>query len=182
MCFRQIGGTQHQTARSLYLVPARRTPKAAYVPAGRTLHLVDLENLMGGPKHDVELINEAVLRYRAAAHVETSDHVVMAVNPALALAAGLAWPSARLIPGRGVDGADLALLSQVIDRHWIASRYDRVVIGSGDGIFAPVIADFRALGIATGVVTQQCRLSRHLRRIASFICFIESTDELQSVA
>ena len=32
----------------LYAVPERRIGREAYVPAGRTLHLVDLENLMNG--------------------------------------------------------------------------------------------------------------------------------------
>jgi hypothetical protein len=182
MRFRPVRSTKHQTARGLYLVPDRRIPKATHAPAGRTLHLVDLENLMGGPMRGVEMLMEAVLQYQAAAHVATLDHAIIAVNPALALHAGLAWPSARLLSAPGENGADLALVAQVADRNWVAARYDRLVIGSGDGIFASEVAAFRALGVASGVVSQKCRLSRELRREATFVCFIASTDELQSVA
>jgi hypothetical protein len=168
--------------KGIYLVPERRVRRAQHIPAGRTLHLVDLENLMRGPVHDISAIAYALREYRMAAAVSSTDHVVLAVNPALAVDAGRAWPGARLRIGGGPDGADEALLHDVSDRQWVAERYDRVVIGSGDGIFAFAAAEFQSLGIAVGVVAPEHGVSHRLRRYASFVHLLRVSPALQVVA
>lgn len=168
--------------RGLYLVPERRVIRAAHVPAGRTLHLLDLENLMGGPCQGHVALSHAVASYRDTASVQANDHVVIAVNPALALQAGDAWPKARLLLGLGPHGSDEALLRSVSDREWTAARYDRVIIGSGDHIFADLALSFRELGIAVGVVAPRDRLSRQLRRSATFVRTFTVLPSLQIVA
>jgi len=169
-------------ARSLYLVPERRVERERHIPAGRSLHLVDLENLIGGPCRGRGSLAEGMASYCAAAPVQLGDHVVVAVNPGLALDAGLVWRTARLLSRSGPDGADQALLEQISDRSWIAARYDRIIIGSGDGIFASAAADLRALGIAVGVIAPANALSRQLRRVASFIRYVSTPDFLHIVA
>lgn len=161
--------------RTLYVVPERRTPRASYAPAGRTLHLVDLENLMGGPFQPRSILRRVSDLYRTSAPVRNADHVIVAVNPALVVEAALAWSGARLLMAGGPDGADLALLEEVQNVEWVASRYDRVVIGSGDGIFAPVADAIRTCGIAVGVVAQEGRMSMHLARCSHFRRFIPAT-------
>jgi hypothetical protein len=143
---------------------------------------VDLENLMRGPDQGDAGLSDACAQYRDAAPVCPGDHIVVAVNPALALQAGRSWPSARLLTGRGPDGADLALLASVSDRLWTAARYDRIIIGSGDGVFAEVAADLRELGVAVGVVAPEDRLSRRLGRSATFVRALASVPSLQVVA
>jgi hypothetical protein len=161
-------------SRSLYLVPDRRVPRARHVPVGRALHLVDLENLMCGPLQPEIALRYAAARYLEVASVRLGDHVVVAVNPALALEAGRAWPTARLLVGRGLDGADRELLASLADAPWVAARYDRVVIGSGDGIFAAALESLQSLGIATGLVGPERGVSLNLRRRATFVRFISS--------
>ena len=149
--------------------------RADHVPAGRTLHLLDIENLMGGPRAGSSALSRALTCYEAVMPpVSGVDHVVIGVNPAFGSDLHLAkaerdfWSGAQVVTRPGPDGADLALLRWVDDTKGIAGRYDRVVIGSGDGIFEPLAHRFVFFGVAVGVVSRESSLSRDLRRIASF--------------
>ena len=102
-------------SRHLYLVPERRVPREKYVPAGRALHLVDIENLMGGPEAGTVALHQAVSDYRDAVPMTDGDHVVIGANPQLGAVAKACWQSARLVVGGGPDGADTALLGTVKD-------------------------------------------------------------------
>lgn len=168
--------------RGLYLVPERRVARRRHLPAGRTLHLVDIENLVGGPTGALLGLAAAVARYQREAPVNVGDHVVIAANPGMALEVGTAWPTARLLAAPGKDGADLALLGEVADVVNVAERYDRVVIGSGDGIFADAAEQLRVLGLAVGVVAPFNGLSPRLYRRASFVRLMTPTPNLQIVA
>jgi hypothetical protein len=91
--------------------------------------------------------------------------VVLGTGTELAFAAKAAWPGALLRIGKGLDGADRALLS-VLDPAFIASHYHRLVVASGDHAFAPMVADLRARRVAVVVVTRNREsLSGDLRRL-----------------
>jgi uncharacterized LabA/DUF88 family protein len=62
----------------------------------------------------------------------------------------------------GPDGADLALIQAMMTER-IPERFRRVVLGSGDGIFAEVCALLQAAGCAVAVVSRKESLSRALR-------------------
>ena len=169
--------------RHLYAVPDRRVPRRPYVPVGRALHLLDLENLMGGPFAGRPAIRTAVQAYRDVAAVGPLDLVTISTNPALLLEAAAAWAgSALFVAGRGPDGADLALLRQVQNPVWVAQRFDRVVIGSGDGAFVTAAAELRRLGIAVGVVARPDALSRELARASTYVRVIYPADHEQEAA
>lgn len=168
--------------RHLYVVPDRRLPRSHHIPAGRTLHLVDLENLMGGPFQSQASMHCVSNWYRSIAPVERADHVIVAVNPMLAMAAGSEWPGTRIRVGKGPDGADRALINELQDPRWVASHYDRVVIGSGDGIFASIIGSMRGYGIAVGVLARERHVSRALKRSADFVMLFRNVDDAECVA
>ena len=90
--------------------------------------------------------------------IDEHDHVIVGVNPALAVLAKAAWPSSRLAVRGGPDGADIALLETVKARELRASRYDQAVIGSGDGVFEVAVSASRNCGVPVGVVA---RASNH---------------------
>jgi hypothetical protein len=144
--------------------PRRRPPAARRRPAGRTLHLLDVENLAGGTWSGPEAVAPALDAYRRSVGVAEADHVVIGSGPTLAVAAKLAWPGSQVVVGRGVDGADRALL-RTVDPAFVAARFDRVVIGSGDHAFAGVVSALRARGVAVCVVAAGPSLSRDLRRL-----------------
>jgi hypothetical protein len=176
----RLNGVRHE--RHLYLVPLRRVPLVRHVPARRTLHLVDIENLVGGTERSCMAIRQACSAYREAATVQRGDHAIVGAGPKLIVSAGLAWPEARLALGFGVDGADHALLRSIADLEWVASHYDRMVLGSGDGIFADALGSLRRLGIAVGVVAPVGRISARLRRHAHFVQTFDCEDDARGVA
>jgi hypothetical protein len=137
---------------------------------------------MGGPFQPREVLCGACAEYRAMAPVADGDLVVVATNPALLVEAGLAWPGARLLIGSGPDGADLALMRQLGDARWIARRFDQVVIGSGDGIFASTARAIRQFGIAVGVVGREGGISKSLLHNTDFCRLISDPMEHRVVA
>ncbi len=124
---------------------------------------------MGGPRAGPAALLRAVSDYKEAAPVAVGDHVVVGTNPKLGVLAHASWPSARLVVRGGPNGADIALLAEVKNEHWIAARYDRIVVGSGDGVFAAVATTFRRHGLAVGVVSREQSLSYVLSRAATFV-------------
>lgn len=134
-------------------------------PRGRTLHVIDIENLVGGSIAGPTAVGPALSAYRRTMAVGRDDHVVLGSGPTLAVATGLAWPGAQLRIGRGVDGADRALLG-VLDPDFVAAHYDRVVVASGDHAFVGFVSALRARGTAVVVaVADERSLSADLGRL-----------------
>jgi hypothetical protein len=80
------------------------------------------------------------------------------------VATGTCRPDA---PCAGPDGADRRLLAEA-ETPYVSDHYDRVVVGSGDGIFAGRALELRRAGVVVGVVSRRRSLSGDLRRVASF--------------
>ena len=149
-------------------VYSRRDPR---LPAGRTLHLIDFENLMGGPQAGTEAMGHAKASYLSAVTTRAGDHVIVGANPALLLDMATIWPGARPVIGRGPDGADLALLAEARPAD-VALRFDRIVIGSGDGIFANLAAESVHNHLVVIVVSRPESLSRALAAAAPHIRYL----------
>jgi hypothetical protein len=137
----------------------------------RTLHLVDVDNLLGDPRQASPASVAATLAaYRRAVRVLPVDLVVVATNPGLALDVGLAWPGPLLRAARGPDGADLALLADLADLMAAGAfpgRLSRVVFGGGDHIYEPAARRLAAAGTQVVVVSRPGALARRLRESAS---------------
>lgn len=135
----------------------------------RTLHLVDIENLIGtDPKtasiHD---IRHAFGLYAVAAHQRMADLMIVGCNPELAIkVADTLRGAGRIRPRKGTDGADLALLEAVDIDLW-AERFDRIVIGSGDHIFTETATRLRDAGLEVVVVGLSGHVSIDLRNTAT---------------
>lgn len=119
---------------------------------GRTLHLLDIEYLGCGPQCsalDIELVMD---RYRPAAAWHEGDHLVGAVSTWVWKRIAFDAPrDIRLLAaGGGSDAADIRLIDEahVID----LTRYERVVIASGDHIFAELADELHGLEIEAWVV------------------------------
>ena len=135
----------------------------------RTLHLVDIENLIGAdPKtasiHDV---HHAFGQFALAARQRVADLMIIGCNPKLAVKVQATLRgSGRIRTRKGPDGADLALLDAVEVDLW-SKRFDRVVIGSGDHIFTETAARLREAGLEVVVVGLDGHTSIDLRSTAS---------------
>jgi hypothetical protein len=151
--------------------PSRHQIGAAPQPPhpSRTLHLVDVDNLLGDPRvTDAGRIALVFDTYRRAAMYTNGDHAVVATgcDARHVLEVELGWPTARHCRRVGRNGADLALLEEA---QWAATsqRYARVVLGSGDGIFLTAFDLLRAVNIPVDIVCQRRSLSRALGDRAS---------------
>jgi hypothetical protein len=149
----------------------QRRPRAVtspITPSARTLHLIDADNILRCPATtDAVHIRATFEAYRIAASFKSGDHAVVATgcNGHHVLEVELAWPGAQYRRRRGPNGADLELLDAL---EWAvpSRRYTRVVLGSGDGIFADSIERCLAAGIAVDVVAHRDALSASLARSA----------------
>ena len=121
------------------------------------LHVVvDLENLCGSSDHVPALYSKA---YQSLNTLITLDgaQVVVAVGisawnkcPNL----GFAWPNSRLLVGRGIDGADIRLVEDLLD-----------------GRFATAARELRESGVHVTVVAPAMKLSRRLRENADELLY-----------
>ncbi len=135
--------------------------------AGRTLHLIDIENLAGTALPAADEIRACRAEYEAA-FVKAGDLVVIACSHAAFPVVGWEWPHGRHLVRSGPDGADLALVG-VLDHERVSDRFSSVVIGSGDGIFASEAARLASLGVDVTVVSQPRSLARRLRMAAHHV-------------
>ena len=139
----------------------------------RTLHLVDIENLCGDgfPDHDAAV--SMLSSYSVAAKLGADDFGFASANRHLTKYLAYDLPETlRWVPGGiGPDAAEQALLDHT-DSAFVARRYDRVVIGSGDHAFADLAASLVAAGREVVVVAVDGSLSRKLRGAASSVVLL----------
>lgn len=119
----------------------------------RSVHLIDIENLLGGPTFTSADAARLEVEYRRVAALAAGDHVIVACSHFAAPAAWFGWGRGRRLIRSGPDGADLALLG-VLEGEGVASRFDRVVVASGDGIFAEACARLQGEGREVTVVSR----------------------------
>lgn len=116
---------------------------------GRTLHLIDIENLVDGRPTRENLIR-AWDTYRHIIGINPGDQVRIACARSLAATLAFTIPTGRqlLIGANAPDGADHALINSV-DIAFTVARFPTVIIASGDHIFAPLAAGLAAAGATT---------------------------------
>lgn len=130
----------------------------------RTLHLVDLENLIGDPLAERDVALATLDTYLDLAAWQPDDHIILATNPWLMAKIAFDLPvDASRHAVHGKDGADTMLLS-LAPTELVTTRYGRLVIGSGDGIFANRARTVREHGIPVDVVARANGCSTRLRR------------------
>jgi hypothetical protein len=109
---------------------------------GRTAHLIDVENLVGNGRFGASETIACRAAYDDLGLIRSGDHVIVACNPFSAIHVKELWPGVRLLTGHGENGADRALLA-AIEHEGFHHRFDRIVLGSGDGIFTVAVASLR---------------------------------------
>lgn len=128
----------------------------------RSLHLVDLENLLGDPWATGPRVGWALEQYFEVAGWQHGDLVYVAANPHLVkefcFQPTVDW---NVHAARGRDGADLALLAHAAPE-FVARRAGRMVVGSGDHIFADRARQVAAAGVEVLVVARSESRSREL--------------------
>jgi len=145
-----------------------RTPQEGI----RSLFLVDIENLCGSGRLSERTVTSAAAALFASHARGPLDHVVVACDQAnlAAVEFGLVGHSHVVKCGHGADGADRKLLEFAVSLY--AAGFDRLVLASGDHIFAPAVAQRAAAGQMTTVVTRRLALSKRLRMAAAAVVYL----------
>lgn len=143
----------------------------------RSLHLIDIENLVGHGRASEQELALATSHYITNVRVVKGDLIVIGCDRGLRLEIGLAWPGVRVVGGTGKDGAEKALLADITAAA-TACRFSQVVIGSGDHAFTGLVRDLRTLGTVVGVLSPAGALARELAMAASWSrCFCDDDSE-----
>jgi hypothetical protein len=145
----------------------------------RTLALIDIENLYGdcsptSPRGPINWSHGAIAKGLVESLYDCPNTpAVLACSHAVAKSVAFGWPSAGLRQRSGQDGADLALLAEYTPEE-IAERFTRVILASGDGIFANFASDLGALGVRVDVLSRPESLSKRLRLAARNVYVFDS--------
>jgi len=141
----------------------------------RTTVIVDLENACGGA-HMVPTLHKPVHQAVSCLVGVTPHLIIYSTGPkAIGLCPDIwfEWQGsgARFVQGRGLNGADNALI-EVIRNEPVASRSSRLVLVSGDHAFAEPVAELKSQGIRTTVVSRPGSLSAELQQQADQVCWL----------
>ena len=140
------------------------TMTTSSITSRRSLHLVDLENLVGDPRAEARPALDMFDAYLDAAWWQPGDHVVLATNPWLMAKIVFDLPIAvNLHAVHGRDGADTMLLAEA-PPELVANRYGRLVVGSGDGIFLTRAQTACDRGVTVEIVASAGGCSSKLHR------------------
>jgi hypothetical protein len=129
--------------------------------APTTLHLIDIENLVGCGKVTAEAVAEVRRVYMSASKAQVNDKYCIAAHPMNRNALLEGWRGASYLYRKGKDGADQALLNI----YWglqSPERFQRIVLGSGDFIFWQLVEDARSAGIKVDVLARKGSCSKLL--------------------
>ncbi|MDF2897943.1 MAG: hypothetical protein K0Q46_4729 [Rhodococcus erythropolis] len=137
---------------------------------GRRLVLIDIENVIGGAVLHEDAARWAKTQTLKVIGIGAADHIVIGTSHIGLLPVGCAWTNLRYVVGSGPDGADRALLS-VLDED-VESRFDEIVLVSGDGIFTDKIAALAARGLRVTVIAHPGGLSKRLRLAAHLTFYL----------
>jgi hypothetical protein len=130
------------------------------------LLLDDHENLCGGPDAPVAVSRAVWTALTETLLVTKDDNVIIGLSDFGVKNLMESFPpnARQLVVGYGRDGADHALIRSVDPDH-VATRFDSVVIASGDHIFASLALRLRSLGLLVcNVTTTAGRSSRDLAK------------------
>jgi hypothetical protein len=145
----------------------------------RRLVLIDLENLVGQSPRCA-----SACEYRHAFHalvaslnLTDEDLIVVGVNPNLAFVAGDIAPGARIVTRGGPDGAEDRLIEELRNPAFLAQRFGRVVIASGDHGFLDSVLLLNHHDVDTTVAALPDQLATSLRLAARHIVWLSPPRE-----
>ena len=145
---------------------------------GRLLVLIDIENLTGTPSPTTNDVKAAKAALRAAIPDFDDSQRIVSCSHHAAPTVSFAFPTARHLWRSGRDGADLALID-VLENELVHERYDRVIICSGDGIFADIAASLAGADVDVTAIALEGHLSARLELAARNVVLLDSAPTLQ---
>jgi hypothetical protein len=139
----------------------------------RAIHLIDIENLCMASNPTVDQVIEARRSYMEAMQPGEHDQFYITVSSRNNLeAAAFGWAGATFKCREGHDGADILLAEAILDDH-LESRFDQVVIASGDGGLAPFVSHLTSILKNVVVVSQPTAIAYAMRMSGAQVIYIK---------
>lgn len=129
----------------------------------RTAYFLDMDNLSGSGQPTSEQVRCVLDEFERICRPCKSDQVYCAGTAITAYHCADYRPNYRVAAGRGKDGADKRLL-ELGDPEHVSRRFQRVVIGSGDGIFANIAREYARRGLKVELIAGKGGISRSLKQ------------------
>lgn len=104
---------------------------------------------------------------------QPSDAIAVGVDPRRSIDAIREFPRCLLKTGSGPSGGERALIDALDIAH-LATRFDGITIGSGDGAFIGTAQAARRAGLRVTVVSWKARLSNALAAVAHDIIYLDN--------
>ncbi len=135
--------------------------------SGRALHLIDIENLCVNESRAAISPGIGDL-YRRTVRPGPLDQFIVASDVTRSLDAHREFPGARILLGRGKDGAELALTAD-LDLDRIRRSFSTLVIASGDGYFTDLARQMKHHCLSLIIVSRPDRLAQSLDRLSDTV-------------
>jgi len=152
-------------------------------PIQQAAHLVilDVENMVGTPNPtpaELEQVHDQL-----AQAIDGYDQLpcIVACSHHAAPVVMFAFPTALRRVQSGSNGADLALLREM-GEHRLMSRFEKITLCSGDGIFTDEVARLGWAGVEVTVVANEGSLASRLRLAAAHVVTLAPQAELEPAA
>lgn len=139
---------------------------------GRRIVLIDIENIVGGAVRTSEEAAWGRTIIETLVEIRPGEHVVVGTCDVGALHVMTEWRDARVVMGTGENGADRQIID-VLTTENLASRFDEVLLISGDHIFAEPLAALRGLGMDVTVASWVSHLSPLLQLAAAHTIILD---------
>ncbi|MDD6784960.1 MAG: hypothetical protein PUD81_01700 [Eggerthellales bacterium] len=137
--------------------------KKTIANAKRTLCFIDIENMVGTSRITLEAVKEFKIKFDELFNPDNSNLVVVGTSGTdNYMSAALGWKGARQVMKFGHNGADEALIDAM--RSQPMGAIEKIVVASGDGIFANVIEEFAKL-VPVDVLYREGSLSKSLSQL-----------------
>jgi hypothetical protein len=156
----------------------------------KTLHIIDIENIFGGPLQGDQLFNNSKDLYEQIIRINSNDEVLIASNPELFMNLLNSWAydsiedqwigditsgdlfskftditfgnTLSIFSRPGKDGADIVLNEEALNKF---EEYDRIVVASGDHYFLDLCHKALKRSKKLVIVSTQHGLSNVLKAI-----------------
>lgn len=139
---------------------------------GRSIHLIDIENLCMESNPTEEHVAQAKAAYFQKVQPGANDlfHVTVSSKKNMA-AAIFGWGNAAFGCKEGHDGADYLLAELMLDGE-LGERFEKVYLASGDGGLVPFASSLIKQGINVEVVAVPSGMSAQYRFIGANVSYL----------
>jgi uncharacterized LabA/DUF88 family protein len=153
----------------------KRTAKQ--LASGRTLYIVDIENLVGASSINQSQVAEARKEILEAVPPSQRYHFYVASSHHNLAAAAFGWPGSQLEARSGQDGADYLVVRRMIEMY-NSDNFEKVVLASGDNSMAPYVEILTDAGIEVTVIALDRHISNSLRNLGAKVTVLSAEYQL----